>query len=184
MMLRTARLCLRRWTPSDLEPFAALNRDPEVMRYFPALRDRAESAASMERIEASFEANGFGFWAMELPGAGFIGFCGLAVPGFAAHFTPCVEIGWRMALAHWGRGYATEAARAAFFQLAKNGRAHEVRAARAVAAVIMAGAAEAQTVDRSRERSGGATDESVLVGHPENFCNLPRERKPHLAKIF
>ena len=113
MMLRTARLCLRRWTPSDLEPFAALNRDPEVMRYFPALRDRAESAASVERIEASFEANGFGFWAMELPGAGFIGFCGLAVPGFTAHFTPCVEIGWRMARAHWGRGYATEAARAA-----------------------------------------------------------------------
>ena len=113
MMLRTARLCLRRWMPSDLEPFAALNRDPEVMRYFPALRDRAESAASMERIEAGFEADGFGAWAMDLPGAGFIGFCGLMVPRFSAHFTPCVEIGWRMARAHWGRGYATEAARAA-----------------------------------------------------------------------
>lgn len=113
MMLQTARLRLRRWMPSDLEPFAALNRDAEVMRYFPALRDRAESAASMDRFEASFEANGFGFWAMDLPDAGFIGFCGLAVPGFAAHFTPCVEIGWRMARAHWGRGYAAEAARAA-----------------------------------------------------------------------
>ncbi len=112
MMLRTARLRLRRWIPSDLEAFAALNRDPEVMRYFPALRDRAESAASIERIEASFEANSFGFWAMELPGAGFIGLCGLAVPGFTAHFTPCVEIGWRMAREHWGQGYASEAARA------------------------------------------------------------------------
>ena len=113
MILQTARLHLRRWMPSDLDPFAALNWDPEVMRYFPALRDRAESAASMDRIDASFEARGFGFWAMELPGAGFIGMCGLAVPGFAAHFTPCVEIGWRMARAHWGRGYATEAALAA-----------------------------------------------------------------------
>jgi RimJ/RimL family protein N-acetyltransferase len=113
MMLQTARLCLRRWLPSDLEPFAALNRDPEVMRYFPALRDRAESAASMRRIEADFEAHGFGGWAMDLPGTGFIGFCGLMVPRFTAHFTPCVEIGWRMARAHWGQGYATEAARAA-----------------------------------------------------------------------
>lgn len=112
-MLETARLRLRRWVPSDLEPFAALNTDPEVMRHFPALRDRAESVASMERNEASFDAKGFGAWAMNLPGTGFIGFCGLMVPGFDAHFTPCVEIGWRMARAHWGRGYATEAARAA-----------------------------------------------------------------------
>ena len=112
MMLQTARLHLRRWVPSDLEPFAAMNQDPEVMRYFPALRDRAESAASMERIEASFDAHGFGFWAMDLAGAGFIGFCGLAVPGFSAPFMPCVEIGWRMARAHWGQGYATEAAQA------------------------------------------------------------------------
>ena len=111
-MLQTARLRLRRWVPSDLGPFAAMNRDPEVMRYFPALRDQAESAASMKRIEASFDTQGFGFWAMDLPGAGFIGFCGLAVPGFAAPFMPCVEIGWRMARAHWGNGYATEAAQA------------------------------------------------------------------------
>lgn len=113
MMLQTARLRLRRWQPADLESFAALNADPEVMRYFPALRDRAESLASMERIEADFDARGFGGWALDLPGTGFIGFCGLMVPRFAAHFTPCVEIGWRLARAHWGQGYATEAARAA-----------------------------------------------------------------------
>ena len=112
MMLQTARLHLRRWVPSDLGPFAAMNRDPEVMRYFPALRDRAESAASMERNEASFDSRGFGFWAMDLAGVGLIGFCGLAVPGFTAPFMPRVEIGWRMARAHWGHGYATEAAHA------------------------------------------------------------------------
>lgn len=113
MTLRTARLLLRRWAPSDLEPFAALNSDPEVMQYFPALLDHAESAAAIKRIEASFAANGCGFWAMDLPGAGLIGCCGLAIPRFTAPFTPCVEIGWRMARTHWGRGYATEAARAA-----------------------------------------------------------------------
>ena len=111
-MLRTARLRLRRWTPADLDPFAALNADPEVMRYFPAVRSREESAAGMARAEASFAAHGFGFWVMDLPGAGLIGVCGLMVPGFDAPFMPCVEIGWRMARAHWGRGYATEAARA------------------------------------------------------------------------
>ena len=67
----------------------------------------------MARAEATFDAHGFGPWVMDLPGAGFIGFCGLMVPSFQAHFMPCIEIGWRMARAHWGRGYATEAARAA-----------------------------------------------------------------------
>lgn len=112
-MLWTARLRLRRWTPADLDSFAALNADPEVMRYFPATRSREESAAGMARTEASFAKHGFGFWVMDLPGTGFIGFCGLMVPGFDAPFMPSVEIGWRMARAHWGRGYATEAARAA-----------------------------------------------------------------------
>ena len=112
-MLETARLRLRRWQPLDLDSYAALNADPEVMRHFPALRDRAESEASIKRIEAAFDTLGFGPWAMDLPGTGFIGFCGLMVPGFTAHFTPCVEIGWRMARAYWGQGYATEAPRAA-----------------------------------------------------------------------
>jgi len=112
-MLQTARLRLRRWTPADLDPLAALNADLEVMHYFPALRSRGESAAGLARAETSFAEHGFGFWVMDLPGTGLIGLCGLMVPGFDAAFMPCVEIGWRMARAHWGRGYATEAAQAA-----------------------------------------------------------------------
>jgi len=110
-VLRTPRLVLRLWRPSDRAPFAAMNADPAVMAYFPAPLTRAESDALADAIEAHHAARGFGLWALEIPGvAPFAGFVGLSVPGFTAPFTPCVEIGWRLAAALWGRGYATEAA--------------------------------------------------------------------------
>ena len=111
--IRTERLLLRRWQPTDREPFAVLNSDPRLMKHFPCTLSRDESDALAERIEASFDQNGFGLWAVEIQnGAPFVGFVGLAVPRFEAHFTPCVEIGWRIAAEHWNQGYATEAARA------------------------------------------------------------------------
>jgi RimJ/RimL family protein N-acetyltransferase len=111
--VRTSRLVLRQWRAADRAPFAAMNADPAVMAYFPAPLTRAESDALADVIEAHHTARGFGLWALEIPGvAPFAGFVGLSVPGFTAPFTPCVEIGWRLAAAHWGRGYATEAARA------------------------------------------------------------------------
>jgi RimJ/RimL family protein N-acetyltransferase len=112
--LETPRLWLRRWRPEDLEPFAALNADPEVMEHFPSALSPEETAAAVGRVEKHFESRGFGFWAVEIPGrAPFIGFIGLAVPAFEASFTPCVEIGWRLARPWWGQGLATEGARAA-----------------------------------------------------------------------
>lgn len=112
--LTTARLVLRGWRQSDLVPFAALNADPEVMRYFPERLSRAQSDALAERMQALIADQGWGLWAVEVPGhAPFIGFVGLNRVGFEAHFTPAIEVGWRLGRAHWGRGYATEAAEAA-----------------------------------------------------------------------
>jgi RimJ/RimL family protein N-acetyltransferase len=112
--LRTPRLGLRRWRQSDREPFAAINADPAVMEHFPARLSRRQSDALVDAIEAGFERQGFGLWAIEVRETGrFIGFTGLNEPSFEAHFAPAVEVGWRLARSEWGQGYATEAARAA-----------------------------------------------------------------------
>lgn len=112
--LRTGRLWLRRWRDSDREPFAALNADPRVMEFFPAVLSRPESDALADRIAAHFAERGFGLWAVEIPGCvPFAGYIGLSVPRFDAPFMPCVEIAWRLAAPYWGQGYATEGAKAA-----------------------------------------------------------------------
>jgi RimJ/RimL family protein N-acetyltransferase len=114
VLINSERLVLRRWRATDRDPFASLNADAIVMEHFPSALDRAESDAFADRIEAGFVTNGYGLWAVEVPGeAQFIGFVGLALQNFEAHFTPAVEVGWRLAQNYWGRGFATEAARAA-----------------------------------------------------------------------
>jgi RimJ/RimL family protein N-acetyltransferase len=112
--LVTERLLMRRWIAADREPFARLNADPEVSRYLAGPMSPADSDALVDRIEAGFDANGFGLWAVDVSATGeFAGFTGLSRPRFEAHFMPAVEVGWRLARAAWGHGYATEAARAA-----------------------------------------------------------------------
>jgi len=113
-VLATTRLRLRLWQDEDLEPYAALNADPRVRQFFPSLQTRRQSADSMRFIRRHWQRHGFGPWAVEvIGGAPFIGFIGLSVPPFDAPFMPCVELGYRLAFEHWGRGYATEGSRAA-----------------------------------------------------------------------
>lgn len=112
--LETARLILRRWNEADREPFAAMNADPEVMRYFPALQSREQSDASAEKIGAHFHTHGLGLFALEEKSSGaFIGFTGFQSGALDCPVTGDLEIGWRLARTHWRRGLAFEAASAA-----------------------------------------------------------------------
>jgi RimJ/RimL family protein N-acetyltransferase len=109
--IETERLRLRGWRDEDLEPFAAVNADPEVARFLrdgtPAPRQATEEL--MTKIQQHWEEHGFGLWAAELKETGgFVGFVGLAVPTFLPEVLPAVEVGWRLARPAWGRGLATE----------------------------------------------------------------------------
>jgi RimJ/RimL family protein N-acetyltransferase len=166
--LITPRLRLRPWRDADLAPFAALNADPEVMAHFPAPLTRAESDA--------LAARGWGLWAVEVPGGcAFAGYVGLAEPRFEASFTRCLEIGWRLARAQWGRGYATEGARAALrFAFDELGR-DEV-----VSFTTVANARSRAVMERLGMRRDPADDFDhpvIAVGHPLRRHVLYRVRR-------
>lgn len=115
-IIKTERLFLRQWKVEDLEPFAQLNADTRVREYFPSILSKEESDASVKIMSEHIEKCGWGFWAASLIETGeFIGFIGLEDVHFSApfnQFKPAVEIGWRLAFNHWGKGYATEGAKA------------------------------------------------------------------------
>jgi RimJ/RimL family protein N-acetyltransferase len=110
----TQRLLMRGWRDSDRAPYAALNADAEVMRHFPSTLTPRQSDEMIDRMIANWRDNGFGLWAVERTDTGeLVGFVGLAAPTWEAEFTPCIEVGWRLAKQHWGHGFAPEAATAA-----------------------------------------------------------------------
>ena len=110
-ILTTPRLILRPWLDEDAEPFAQMNADPEVMRFFPNTQTAEETLALIARVKAHFTKHGYGPFAVERKDNGqFIGFTGLSQPNFKTDFTPCVEVGWRLSKPNWGHGFATEAA--------------------------------------------------------------------------
>src|SRR5690242_2176295 len=113
--LATPRLLLRQWRDDDADAFAPITADPEVMRYIHdgSTLDRAATAERINLWRRHWDEHGYGLYAVEVRGTGeLIGFTGLAVPLFLPEVMPAVEIGWRLGRAHWGQGYATEAARA------------------------------------------------------------------------
>jgi RimJ/RimL family protein N-acetyltransferase len=113
ILIETPRLILRQWKASDYDPYIQLNKDSDVMEFFPSVSSKDESLAQVDRFIAHIDQHGFGFFAVERKDSGqFVGFTGLSHPRFEASFTPCVEIGWRLSKANWGQGFATEAAKA------------------------------------------------------------------------
>lgn len=112
--LETEHLWLRQWQEADFEPFASLSSDKKVMAHFPKLLSREESDALAKRLQAAITQYGWGLWATELKATQeFIGFVGLHIPLIDLPCSPCVEMGWRLDTRYWGKGYATEAAKAA-----------------------------------------------------------------------
>jgi RimJ/RimL family protein N-acetyltransferase len=110
----TQRLRLRQWRESDRAPYAALNADPAVMRFFASTQSREASDRSIDAWSTELAQRGWSNWAVEeLASGAFVGFIGLSVPKRELPFMPCVEVGYRLAQAHWGKGFATEGARAA-----------------------------------------------------------------------
>lgn len=122
-VITTDRLILRQWRLEDLEPFARLNADPLVREYFSSTLNKQESDRVAKLISDEIDKNGYGFWAISVPHVSdFVGFVGIRPVDFESHFTPAVEIGWRLAHEFWGKGYATEGALAALkhgFQVLK-----------------------------------------------------------------
>jgi ribosomal-protein-alanine N-acetyltransferase len=166
--LHGPRLTLRPWREADLEPLFALNGDPDSMRHFPAVMDRAESDAWAARLQAHIDAHGWGFWvAEERGGAPFVGVVGLMNIPWQAHFTPAVEIGWRIAPAQRRRGLAEEAARLAI------GFGFDTLALREIVAfTIAANAPSWRLMERLGMRPDGGFDHPRLPpGHP---------KRPHL----
>jgi len=181
--LVTARLRMRRWLPGDRAPFAGMNADPEVMRYFPAPLDRAASDSLVDRIETRFEAQGYGLWALErLDDQVFLGFAGLnpmppGTPGAGE-----MEVGWRLARHAWGAGYATEAGLQAL-QVGL-GLAGLTR----VWSITAVGNAKSQAVMRrlglvehSRYRHPGLGHEHALSDHVA-YCSPPGFRPPPIDR--
>jgi RimJ/RimL family protein N-acetyltransferase len=166
--LATERLLLREWRDSDREPFAAMNADPRVMEHFRGTMDRAESDALVDRIVTHWADDGHGLWAVERTAdRRFIGFVGLTPPNFEAAFTPCVEIGWRLAPEAWGQGLATEAARAVLrFGFERLGLAE-----------ILSWTVPANLRSRAvMARIGMARDEADDFDHPNVPAGDPRRR--------
>ncbi len=181
--LRSERLMLRSWRESDCEHFAALNADPEVTRHFPASLSRSQSDALADRIALHFLEHGFGLWVVERnTDAQFIGVVGLAHARFEVPFAPAVEVGWRIARAYWGHGYATEAARRAlafgFGKLALDEIVSYTVAANVASWRVM------ERIGMQRDQTGDFDHPSLPKGHALQRHILYRLRRADIPALI
>jgi RimJ/RimL family protein N-acetyltransferase len=167
-VIQTARLRLRPWREEDKPPFRALNADPRVMAFFPYTLSASQSDALADRCQSFIVQRGWGFWALECSATQeFIGFVGLHAQPDALPFSPCVEIGWRMAHDCWGRGYASEAATAAL------GFGFDRLGLEEIVAFTAIGNLRSRAV---RARIGMREDSATGFGNPSLQANHPLHR--------
>ncbi|QDT54727.1 ribosomal-protein-S5-alanine N-acetyltransferase [Caulifigura coniformis] len=175
--ITTERLLLRPWRRADRPHFAAVNADLRVVECLPGVLTREESDAFVDRIEAHFEKNGFGLWCVEAPGvAECLGFIGLSIPQFETHFTPCVEIGWRLGSQYWGQGYAPEGARAAMEFGFRTLGLHEI-----VSFTVPHNTRSRRVMEKigmTRDEAGDFEHPRLAPGHPLRSHVLYRCRNP------
>jgi RimJ/RimL family protein N-acetyltransferase len=175
--LHTRRCVLRQWKPSDLAPWADMNADPEVRRYFSSIATEEQARGEAERCRDAIAQRGWGMWALEVPGVlPFAGFVGLAVPHYDAPWMPAVEIGWRLPHAAWGQGLATEAAQAALdFGFARLGLAE------IVAITVPANTPSRRVMERLsmlRDEAGDFDHPRIEAGHLLRRHVLYRKPRP------
>lgn len=174
--IETDRLILRKWQEQDLAPFASINQDPLVMKYFTNPLTTAQTAETMERYNSHIEQHGFGFWAcVSKQTQELLGFVGLSMPNFETHFTPCVEIGWRLASKHWNHGYATEAAKVALQNGFKQHRLTEI-----VAFTVPQNVRSWHVMEKigmQRDHTGDFSHPNISKDHPLNLHILYRIKK-------
>jgi RimJ/RimL family protein N-acetyltransferase len=167
----TERLILRPWQDEDVARFARINQDPQVLEFLPKPLSYEETSAWVERIAQHFAEHGFGLLAASLKTGEFIGYIGLNIPTFKAKFTPCVEIGWRLAFEFWRQGFATEGAKAVL-DVAFN----EIGLKEVVAFTVPANTRSIRVI----EKIGMTRDFSADFRHP----NLPKDHPLSLHLLY
>ena len=176
ILIETERLLLRRWKESDLSPWTALNQDPAVMEFMGRMLSVDDSHAFIQRAERSWEELGYGPFAVERVDAHeFIGYIGLAQCQFESHFTPAIEIGWRLAHKFWNRGYATEGASAVLDWAFNTAALDEV-----VSFTSLLNSRSRRVMERigmKRDASGDFEHPNVALGSPLRLHVLYRKRK-------
>jgi RimJ/RimL family protein N-acetyltransferase len=175
--LHTRRCVLRQWKASDLAPWAEMNADPEVRRYFSSVATEEQARGEAERCRDLIVQRGWGMWALEVPGVlPFAGFVGLALPHYDAPWVPAVEVGWRLPRVAWGQGLATEAAQAALdFGFARLGLAQ------IVAITVPTNLPSRRVMERLgmvRDEAGDFDHPRIEAGHPLRRHVLYRKPRP------
>jgi RimJ/RimL family protein N-acetyltransferase len=172
----TERLCLREWRDTDVEAFTRMNADPVVMEFFPETYSAERTRRFVDLIRTRWSELGYSLWAVERRDTGdFIGYIGLWPARFPAHFTPAVEVGWRLAADHWGHGYATEGARAALDYGFETLGLDEIVSF--TAAINRRSVQVMERIGMRRDLGGDFEHPNVPLGHPTRAHVLYRIRR-------